>query len=716
MLNFFQKKIEGPDDISPHLSLGFPLFYKTIVIFFFCNILCSQVLWGQTQVIENLEKMLPELTADTAKINALNKLSYEYYMIDIEKTEMYSLEALKKSKEINYQYGIVQALNYLSISYAVKGDQLTAIELNEESLRIAEEMNESSLIANALNDLGISYNEIGLSAKALELFQSSLVHSAKANDDKLSCFTLDNIAFLYFKLGDEEKAEEYNARVIAIAEKSDHHMLQCYPDLFLAEDLRKEEKYEEALIVYDSAYEKSYGFLQKAQVLLEQAYILELQGKYSIAEEKIINASELIHKSGNKDELQYMTIAYANVLIQSGQSEKAISKISGFLSPNTGFQINPVFRKDLLGLRIEAYKSLEAYELASGDFDEYLSLQDSIFSEQKLKLLTEVETKYRLEEKEQENKLLRIQSVNDEILLAEQKANTRFLSVVILLFFILSLFLFWVYRNKQAFNVKLKEQVTLQTTELKQSNDKLKESNEQLERFAFIASHDLKTPLRTIISFTGLLERKLKNSENESVNEYIEYIKMAGLRMNELIVDVLEYSRLSSLDEGNHTEVIDSNSLLNEVLSFFSNTVEERNAEIIKVDDLPYINAHKSSISLLFQNLIENSIKYNESDKPTTRIYTKENEESVSIFFEDNGIGISEEYYDKVFGMFSRLHNQGEYEGSGLGLSICKKIIDKLGGKIIIDSKIGVGTTFEIVLPKDIIVSEVVFKSYELAH
>jgi len=144
--------------------------------------------------------------------------------------------------------------------------------------------------------------------------------------------------------------------------------------------------------------------------------------------------------------------------------------------------------------------------------------------------------------------------------------------------------------------------------------------------------------------------------------------------------------------------------------------MEERNAELIKLNDLPYINAHKSSLGLLFQNLIENSIKYNESDKPVTKIYTKEENKSISIFIEDNGIGIPEEYHSKVFGMFSRLHNQGEYEGSGLGLSICKKIIDKLNGDIIIHNKEGGGSVFEILLPKSIVVSELPSESLELSY
>ncbi|MGK0364157.1 MAG: signal transduction histidine kinase [Saprospiraceae bacterium] len=714
MLKLIQKHLSD-NDIS-YQALGFHSFYKIIIIFSFCNLLFSEGLWSQYQVLEDLEKMLPELTADTEIIDALNKLSYEYYMIDIEKAEMYSLRALQKSKEINYQYGISQALNYLSIAYAVKGNQLKSIELNEESLKIAEEMGESFLISNASNDLGVSYNELGFSAKALQLFQTSLKYSAKTKDDKLTCFTLENIAYLYYDLGEEKKAEEYGQRIIEIAEKSDHHMLQSYPDLFLARDLIEEGEYEEALLAYDDAYIKSYGLIEKSSICLEQAYILELQEKYSAAEDKILKALKLINRAGNKEELQWTTIAHANVLIKSGQFEKAIFTINEILTEKAEIQINPTFSKELLGLRMEAYRSTGDFEAAANDFDEYLILQDSIFSKQKLKLITEVETKYKLEEKEKENQFLRIQSDNDEVLLAEQRRNAGYLGLLILFLFLLLLFLYRSYRNKQAFNSKLKQQVALQTKELKQYNEQLKESNEELERFAFIASHDLKTPLRTIISFTGLLERKLKSYENESVNEYVSYIKTAGVRMNELIVDVLEYSRLSSSDESNKKDAIDPNILLNEVLSSFSNYLKEKNAEVIKVNDLPYLSAHKSSISLLFQNLIENSIKYNESDKPSIKIHTEEKGEFVSIYFEDNGIGIPEEYQEKIFGMFSRLHNQGEYEGSGLGLSTCKKIVEKLNGEIIVESTVGEGSIFEIVLPQSIIVSEAVFKSLKISR
>ncbi len=219
---------------------------------------------------------------------------------------------------------------------------------------------------------------------------------------------------------------------------------------------------------------------------------------------------------------------------------------------------------------------------------------------------------------------------------------------------------------------------------LKKLNQDLENSNEELERFAYIASHDLKTPLNNIISFASLLEKELKDHSNPKVEKYLSIITNGSTRMNSLIKSVLEFSKLSRVPEDRVT--LNLNTAVEEVLDLMSNYIAERNARVMVCNPMPTIVYYHSEIIKLFQNIIENGIKYNRSDIPTVKVYSQVEDDLVTLCFEDNGIGIDPEYQEKITKMFTRLHNESEYKGSGLGLAICQKVVNRLEGTMDIQS------------------------------
>ena len=234
-------------------------------------------------------------------------------------------------------------------------------------------------------------------------------------------------------------------------------------------------------------------------------------------------------------------------------------------------------------------------------------------------------------------------------------------------------------------------------------NEELKKSNEELERFAFIASHDLKTPLHNIINFARLLHKKNQDGKYEEVKEYLPFILEGGERMSHLIEDVLEYSKLSKENQESDRNVIHLGEMIEEISMSISEYLHDRNAVIVQNNPLPSFYGNPSKMFILFKNLIENGIKYNESPHPTIKIYATKGQEGYTLCFEDNGIGIEAEYYDRIFQMFTRLHTHDKYEGTGLGLATCKKIVDEFGGKIGLESELGVKTVFSIELPLELI-------------
>jgi PAS domain S-box-containing protein len=231
---------------------------------------------------------------------------------------------------------------------------------------------------------------------------------------------------------------------------------------------------------------------------------------------------------------------------------------------------------------------------------------------------------------------------------------------------------------------------------LRQNNIQLDQKNKELEQFAFIASHDLQEPLRTISSFTELLTEEYASKFDSNANTYIRFIAQSATRMRDLITGLLEYSRL-----GNKIvlEQTDCNEILKHALENLHVSIKESGA-IIKFEALPVLNAYPIELELLFQNLIGNGIKFRKKET-TPEIYIKavKNEFDWQFSFADNGIGIDQKHFEKIFLLFQRLHSRDNYDGSGIGLSHCKKIVELHNGKIWVESKAGEGSVFYFTIP-----------------
>ncbi len=245
----------------------------------------------------------------------------------------------------------------------------------------------------------------------------------------------------------------------------------------------------------------------------------------------------------------------------------------------------------------------------------------------------------------------------------------------------------------------LEEQVKEQTKELKEAVMNLERSNNELQQFAYITSHDLQEPLRTIASFTQLLERRYKGQLDGDADEFINYIVDASSRMKQMILDLLEYSRVTT--KGENFKPVDSGIIWGNVLNSLKTVITETKAEITQTH-LPEVMADESQLTRVFQNLISNSLKYRkENEYPVIHISAeRDNEKGEYIFsISDNGIGIEEQYYDRIFTIFQRLHTREEYGGTGIGLSIVKKTIERHGGRVWVESEFDKGSTFYFTLP-----------------
>lgn len=244
---------------------------------------------------------------------------------------------------------------------------------------------------------------------------------------------------------------------------------------------------------------------------------------------------------------------------------------------------------------------------------------------------------------------------------------------------------------------RLEELVEERTRDLRESNQELERSNLDLMQFAYVASHDLKEPLRKIQMFGGLLERELKDRLSERAKQHLDVVTSSSSRMQLLVEDVLNLSRLSQRDVVR--EQVDLNRLVTGIVSDLEVLIREKEARI-EVGPLPLIDAVRGQMHQLFQNLISNGLKFNESRTPVVTIRAVDfvPGEQVVVEVSDNGIGFAEEFREKMFGMFQRLNGR-TYAGTGIGLTICRKIVENHRGTIEAFSTPGQGATFRVTLP-----------------
>jgi signal transduction histidine kinase len=243
----------------------------------------------------------------------------------------------------------------------------------------------------------------------------------------------------------------------------------------------------------------------------------------------------------------------------------------------------------------------------------------------------------------------------------------------------------------------LEELIEKRTLELKGTMKDLKRSNAELEQFAYVVSHDLQEPLRMVANFTQLLQKRYQDKLDDEANEFINFAVDGATRMQGLINDLLTFSRIGT--KGISFSPTDMNIILENVLANIQQSTIEAKAEITK-DPLPVIIADGTQMTQILQNLISNAIKFRGKSSISIHVSGESLLDKWVFSVKDNGIGIDPKHFERIFVIFQRLHKRDEYEGTGIGLAVCKRIIHRHGGKIWVESELGKGSTFYFSIPK----------------
>jgi light-regulated signal transduction histidine kinase (bacteriophytochrome) len=232
---------------------------------------------------------------------------------------------------------------------------------------------------------------------------------------------------------------------------------------------------------------------------------------------------------------------------------------------------------------------------------------------------------------------------------------------------------------------------------LHEAHEELKRSNAELEQFAYVASHDLQEPLRMVSSYTQLINRRYGERLDADAKEFMHYIVDGAARMKQLIEDLLAYSRVGT--KGKEFKAVSVEVPLRKAITNLRAAIEESGAAVTW-DPLPTADVDEIQLAQLFQNLMGNALKFRGQGVPRIHVSSEEKDGEWHLTIADNGIGIEPQYFERIFMLFQRLHTMGEYPGTGIGLAICKKVVERHGGRIWVTSKLGEGSQFHFTLPK----------------
>ena len=241
------------------------------------------------------------------------------------------------------------------------------------------------------------------------------------------------------------------------------------------------------------------------------------------------------------------------------------------------------------------------------------------------------------------------------------------------------------------------ESLKEKTEALQRQAEELARSNAELEQFAYVASHDLQEPLRAVSGCLQLLEKRYKGELDASADQFISRAADGALRMQTFIHDLLEFARVGT--RGQEFKATDSAAVWDQAMTNLEAAIEESGA-VVTHDPLPSMMADRVQLGQLFQNLLGNAIKFRSDNPPEIHIGVEPKDSEWQFFVRDNGIGIDSEYADRIFAVFQRLHTREEYSGTGIGLAICKKIVERHGGRIWLESELERGSTFNFTIPR----------------
>lgn len=606
---------------------------------------------------------------------------------------------LEKNHSTDKRFGRVN--EYLGFYYSFQNIHDTSLIYMNKAIDVYFQNQDTLAAIKASRYLSTFYNVMGETEKSIK----TLLKTKKWVDNFLPAKDFVNridagLANAYMSLEDYEKVENIAEKAIKRIEKEGNikrdgiDLWDFY--LVLADVKIKKNEIAEAAIQVGKAKalcdKYDLANLHRINTVFYEAEIALLLGNFKESEQ-ILNQ---LNKEFNSEALASYQLKTADLLFklaannhqfQSNLLQQFKPQILKMSEESTAYN-NDAFRIFRLKTVYDILDGNTASALNS--FNRVLAINDTIQIDKHNTELNKL--LIRQENLEQDKKL-----AMKEVQLKDKTIQRNALIAGFLFVLLIVGGLLFRSREKQRLNQLLEQKIEERTEELRLANTQLLQSNKELERFNYIVSHDLKEPLRNILGYTSLINRR-KMIQNEELQVFFNHISNNGKQMNLLLENIMQYVNIRN--KAVQLSAVDISLMLSEILQEETIILNAKNATI-DFDQTPTIKTDKEAIYLVFKNLIDNSLKFNEDEKPSISIRYNDTADHHEFLIQDNGIGIETAYQEQVFVLFKRLHHRGKYQGAGVGLSMCQQILENLNGTIHIENSSEEGTTFKIQLPKN---------------
>ena len=659
------------------------------LLLLFCNIsphVQAQNFGAQS---DSLLQLLPQTQDVEKRIDLFNEIAYSFRRHRPDSLFHYANLALELAQKEQYERGLMVAYKNIGI-YRFKREfpADSILHAYEAAASYADKIKDSYQQAAITNNIGLVINTQNKLNEAIRYFLEALAILRENNEppSRLEGLINGNISKCYRDKNELAKAKSYLDDAFAVAEViGDRTLFSIYGDDY------------GGILLDLGRIEEGMAYLKRAIPLQEslsdyqsltQTY-MELANQYlklkelDLAESYIILAQqqEKIHGFDTFDSGILLTLS--QIKLQQGKLDEAI-KFGQQCVESSNYTDRSYYASTAYQVLGDAYSTKGDFERAYLTQLKHKELQERINATEKAILAEELEAQFQIEEQQRT-----INALNE-------LHETRDRQLIFLIIIAALLLLLLIGGVVALLENRKKQQI------ISQKNEELEsyiDQNLQLENFVHIASHDLKSPLRNITSFAQLMKRRLAKEEYDNLEEYLQFIIRAGDGLSNLVEDLLQYSIVSK--EPNEVSEIDLPQLISQVLEGIQSSIKKTRAEVSVDLATETILGDATKLKQLFQNLILNGLKFQASgNKPVIRIVCKDQSNQWLFTVEDNGIGIEKEYQNQIFVMLKRLHSHDQYEGTGVGLAICKSIVEQHNGRIWVSSSPGVGSIFHFLIDK----------------
>jgi len=679
-------------------------FTKEIILIGLLLLFCPETLFSKDNPTDLIHQ-ISETTNAEKKTRLLMELARHYQYVNIDSALSYSYQAQDIICSNVLKNDTIEAESELQLGriYCWIQDTINGFKHLNNSIQIAESLELDSIS-------GYSYMTKGLIYGKLHVYDQSMICLEKSRNIYLGINNTigvlkcnNNIGLIYLDLKAYDKANHYFKENYQMFVKLKNFSGQAVSLSNMGNVSSSTKKYDQAIEYYLKANSIADSLGNKFGVMHSFARLGQIyakKNKWETSFDYSQRAQLLAIELGQKPAIVESAITIAKFLNKQKDYRQAIEMGTKALS-----YINDISSKDIQAQIYKAladsYQGINEYKKSIYYYNKYNAKRDSLVDQERTKIFAEIDIQYQVDKKDKENESLKLVNQKNQVIIEQRTLIAIGIGLGLILLSLLTMNLYLNNRRKKENVIQMEQKVQERTEHLNATNKQLRKANEELESFAYIASHDLKEPLKNISNFTGLLKTISDPNLIEQLKVPLKFINLNIVQMETLIEDVLTFSKAGKIVDGKKMKPFSA--IINQVKTELQTTLTEKNAQVLinqnnSEKDLDLIK-FPIQLTQVFKNLIENGIKYNEQSPPCIKITYEQNEKNAIFTVSDNGIGIPKEHHNRVFEMFKRLHSRSEYKGSGIGLAICKKIIENLEGSISLESKKSEGSTFKIELP-----------------